>query len=115
MSDTYDALIRHCRESRARGGGPFIDRVVCADGFSMSVQASSVHYCTPRADTDFANYTHWEVGYPSERVESLMSYVDGDGSYHETVYGYVPTQVILDVIAAHGGIRPTRQDGEAGT
>ena len=38
--------------------------VVCADGFSMSVQASETHYCSPRED-GAEKYTAVEVGYPN--------------------------------------------------
>lgn len=37
------------------------DRIVCADGFSVSVQASRTHYSMPR-DND-GPYTHVECGY----------------------------------------------------
>ena len=37
--------------------------IICADGFTMSVQASEYHYSTPRR-TDAESYTEVEVGYP---------------------------------------------------
>ena len=40
-------------------------RIVCADGFSLSVQASNGHYCTPRSN--YGPYSRVEVGYPSSR------------------------------------------------
>ena len=40
------------------------EEVVCADGFSMSVQASETHYCSPRED-GAEKYTAVEVGYPT--------------------------------------------------
>ena len=38
-------------------------RIVCADGFSMSVQAFSSSYCLPRQDE--GPHTHMEGGFPS--------------------------------------------------
>ena len=38
-------------------------RIVCADGFSMSVQAHAGSYCTPRQNE--GPHTHMEGGYPS--------------------------------------------------
>lgn len=35
------------------------ERVVCADGFTLSVQASDFHYCTPRSKE--GPWTHFEV------------------------------------------------------
>jgi len=81
-------------------------RVICADGFSMSVQASNGHYCSPRDNT--GPWQMVEVGYPSERVESFMPYVDGnpEGAEWETVYGYVPVEIVVDAIVQHGGVAP---------
>lgn len=80
--------------------------IICKDGFAMSVQASEYTYCTPRID-NAEKYTAAEVGFPSRREELLMPYIDGLGEGQNatnTVYGYVPSQVIVDVIAKHGGI-----------
>lgn len=76
-------------------------RIVCADGFSMSVQGGEYLYSEPRADVDY--YTKVEVGFPSERVEAFMPYIDEDDSDPtQTVYGYVPVDVVNRVISAHG-------------
>jgi hypothetical protein len=78
-------------------------KLVCADGFRMSVQASEYHYCSPR-DND-GPYTLVEVGYPTEAVDALMPYIDGaDCEPTDTVYGYVPVEVINQIIEQHGGI-----------
>jgi len=90
--DDVLALNRHLKH---------VPQVVCADGLRMSVQASVFHYCSPR-DSE-GPWTMVEVGYPSERVEALMPYVDGDGSTHETVYGFVPLKIVAQVVLDHGG------------
>ena len=77
--------------------------IKCADGFSMSVQASSHSYCTPRAD-DAAEYTEVEVGFPSDYESLLAPYADDKEDYTGTVYGWVPTEVIVLVCAKHGGV-----------
>jgi hypothetical protein len=75
----------------------------CADGFKMSVQASETHYCEPR--NDMGPWTEFEVGYPSQREPLLELYADGDPEEDVVnVYGYVPAEVIDEVIAKHGGI-----------
>ena len=77
--------------------------IVCADGFSMSVQAHEGSYCTPRVNTaDF--YTEAEVGFPSEREPMLMEDCESPNKPTDTVYGWVPRQVIINVIAKHGGM-----------
>ena len=80
-------------------------RIKCADGFSMSVQGHFGSYSDPR--DDFANYySQVEVGYPSERVEELMPYIDGaDSKPTDTVYGYVPIEIVEKIILGHGGIK----------
>jgi len=80
--------------------------IVCKDGFKMSVQASEYTYCTPRID-NAQRYEAVEVGFPSRHEELLMPFIDGYAdmaSSTNSVYGYVPAQVIVDVVAKHGGI-----------
>jgi hypothetical protein len=82
---------------------PIFPRMLCADGFTMSVQGHAGAYSQPR--DDFAErYTQVEVGFPSEREELLMPYVEDAERPTETVYGYVPVSVVLDVLRKHGGL-----------
>ena len=77
--------------------------IVCADGFTMSVQAHQGAYCDPRVD-NADTYTTVEVGFPSTREEMLMEWAESPNRPTETVYAWVPTTVVRDVIAKHGGI-----------
>ena len=82
-----------------------IPRIECSDGFTMSVQASSGHYCEPRENYNYnINYNKVEIGYPSEPEELLYKYAERDDDYTATVYGWVPVEVVYDVIMKHGGI-----------
>ena len=78
-------------------------RIECADGFSMSVQASSFNYCEPRVDNASA-YEAVEVGFPSSPESLLSSYAEDPSKPTETIYGWVPSEVVLDVLAKHGGV-----------
>jgi len=78
-------------------------RIECADGFSMSVQASKYNYCEPRID-NASEYTAVEVGFPSDYEPMLVPWVEDPDDYTGTVYGWVPAQVIVDVCAKHGGV-----------
>lgn len=83
-------------------------RAVCKDGFSISIQASSHHYCRPRIDnTDF--YSYVELGYPSEKEEVLMEYADNlnDNEEYRTVYPCVPVDIVNKILESHGGIITT--------
>lgn len=79
-------------------------RVICADGFSMSVQAGEHLYCRPRINLLNGNYTAVEVGFPSAREEALMPFAEDADTPTSTVYGYVPVEIVEAVIAAHGGL-----------
>lgn len=73
-------------------------RALCQDGFSISIQASSFVYCTPRKLLLNGNYITVELGYASAHEELLEGYKDG------TIYPYVPMTVVEEVIKKHGGI-----------
>ena len=82
--------------------------VHCADGFNMSVQASKGCYCLPKANGKKTVYSAVEIGYPSEREALLDEYAEGyaigEQRWTDTVYPYVPSQVVALVIAKHGGM-----------
>jgi len=86
-------------------------KVVCADGFEMSVQAHDGAYCTPRR-SNADRYKEVEVGFPNAVEPMLMEYVEDEGRPTDTVYPYVPVQVVTNVIAKHGGM--TEGDVPAG-
>jgi len=77
--------------------------VVCADGFSMSVQAGDGSYCEPRKDGAIS-YSAVEVGFPNAIEPLLMPHCEDESKPCDTVYGYVPSFVVATVIAKHGGM-----------
>jgi hypothetical protein len=79
------------------------ERIICKDGFSMSVQANEGAYCTPRKNSQ-PEYASVEVGFPSSREDLIMEYAEDPKDPTETVYGWVPAEVIRKVIVKHGGI-----------
>jgi len=79
------------------------DKVVCADGFSMSVQANEFAYCSPRI-SNAASYSEVEVGYPSTEEPDLMDWVESPERPTDTVYAWVPSEVVRAVIEKHGGM-----------
>ena len=78
-------------------------RVICADGFEMSVQAHRGAYCSPRMD-NAEKYTSVEIGFPSAREPMIMEFAEEVNNPTQTVYGYVPVQTVTNVIVKHGGI-----------
>lgn len=80
-------------------------KIVCKDGFSISVQASEYHYCEPRVDYPGVPYSHVECGYPSAHPGALVAYQEQPGrDVTDDVYPYVPVELVENLIAAHGGI-----------
>ena len=80
-------------------------RITCKDGFTISVQGSSFSYATPREDNPPNGYTHVECGFPSTtpKTAELLRYAE-DIDFTETVYGWVPVDVVQAELDAHGGI-----------
>ena len=110
-------------------------RIVCQDGYSVSVQASEYTYCMPRL-TQFQNEDGWhaingayytssdmprifrsdnyipyesvELGYPSEPDELINEYAESE-EYTSTVYSYVPVDIVEKLIEKHGGFKEARE------
>lgn len=71
--------------------------VECADGWTVSVQASEKHHCTPKSND--GPYKTVEVGYPLSPEELLTPYEDGKYG----IYNRVPVEIVDEVIKKHGG------------
>jgi hypothetical protein len=78
------------------------NKIKCADGFTMSIQASKYHYCIPRNDA--GPYTHVEIGFPSEVEPLLMPYAQDKDNPTDTAYGYVPKEIVEQVVFKHENI-----------
>ena len=80
-------------------------RIFCTDGASLSVQTGKYLYCTPRDNT--GPWYDVEVGFPSiDPPETWAKYCDNNwdtGDKQKTVYGYIPTGLVVDFINKHGG------------
>ena len=79
-------------------------RLYCNDGYSISVQASEFHYCSPRIN-GAQDYESVELGFPSEEDELINEFADGGFDYTDTLYGNVPIEIVEKLIEKHGGIR----------
>ncbi len=96
------------------------ERVVCADGASVSIQAGAGVYSIPRDNV--GPYTHVEAGFPSvDPPPSWREYAEADGwmTPCDTVYAYMPYDCVDEFINVHGGLMegfefelPPRSDTE---
>lgn len=106
MSKQFDINQYHKEASKKDATrGSTIKAITCADGFTVSVQASEYHYCSPRESGAWP-YASFEVGYPSAKERTLMKYAEDKSRPTDTVYGWVPASVIEKIIIKHGGIKP---------
>jgi len=80
-------------------------RITCTDGFNISVQAHDGAYS--QRNTNGVPVTV-ECGFPSTtpKTAELRNYAElcGTSDYTETVYGFVPVEVVQAELDAHGGI-----------
>ena len=87
-----------------------LPKIVCSDGFEMSVQVGSSLYSTPKKVAK--RYSAVEIGFPSEHEPLIEEYAetfykeDGEDvtDYTDTVYPYVPVRIVDKVLKKHGGI-----------
>lgn len=69
-------------------------RIICKDGFSMSVQAGSMYYSIPRENLRNGEYTAYEIGFPSQEEELLYPFAEKPWDYDKQVYGYIPMEIV---------------------
>ena len=98
----YTDINKFMQENRAEGVR-LAKTVLCKSGLTMSIQASEWHYCQPRENSAFP-YSRVEIGFPNQEVKELMQYAEDYENPTDTVYGYVPVEVVEEVIKQHGGI-----------
>ncbi len=81
-----------------------VPHITCADGTTLSVQASNTHCCEPRNDD--GPWTCVEVGFPSVKPpRSWKKYAENWSDPTGTVYAWVPVEVVRRFIKTHGGER----------
>jgi len=100
-----DPLMKHIATSSR------LPKIVCSDGFSMSVQVGYSLYSTPKKVAK--RYTAVEIGYPSDHEPLIEEYAECftfeelDIDFTNTVYPYVPVKIVDKVLKKHGGIDMT--------
>ena len=87
-----------------------LPKIICVDGFSMSVQVGFSLYSTPKKVAK--RYSAVEIGFPSEHEPLIEEYAEtfykedemDVTDYTDTVYPYVPVRIVDKVLKKHGGI-----------
>lgn len=85
--------------------------IQCVDGYTVSVQCSEGAYCTPRVSLlDVSEYEEFELGYPSSHDDLIEQYAENQDDQTDTVFPYVPREIVLQLIQKHGGIKEPEED-----
>jgi len=84
-----------------------LPKIICSDGFEMSVQVGFSLYSTPKKVAK--RYSAVEIGYPSEHEPLIEEWAEtfhqeDKTDYTDTVYPYVPVKIVDKVLKKHGGI-----------
>ena len=77
--------------------------ITCKDGFKMSIQAGADMYSIPKQNS-VERYEAVEIGYPSAKESLILEYAEKPNTPTDTVYPYVPVDIVTLVIAKHGGM-----------
>lgn len=85
--------------------------IICNDGFRISVQASSFNYCTPRENLSDGEYETVELGMPSMEDDLIKEYAENKSNYTNTIYGFVPMEIVEELILKHDGINCKETSG----
>jgi len=90
-----DKLSRHSNQQ-------VVSSLVLDNGSQVSIQASKVHYSTPRRDLNsYAGYSQFEVGFASWQIPSHLIHKFNSLS---DIHAYVDVSLIQEIINFNGGI-----------
>ena len=86
-------------------------RIVCKDGYSISIQAGDGYYCEP--DNDMASYYYKiELGFPNQVDSLITEYANNPNKLLFTAYSYVPVRIVDQLLEKHGGIAKLENGGK---
>lgn len=102
--DTVNKFLRLTR--RVKESGMLYKRpyIMCKDGFIISIQASSTHYCTPQSDEENINFKNVELAYPSRKDDLILKFAENRDNPTSTIYPQVPIEIVNQLLKKHGGI-----------
>lgn len=89
------------RKEWARDTPDKLPSLKAADGFTVSVQASEYHYCSPRKNV--GPYSRVECGYPTELPVAWIGWAE-DPDTTQTVFPYIPIFEVAREFARRGGL-----------
>ena len=98
-----------------------IERIKCIDGFTFSCQQGYGYYSLPSWDgnkifnmsipdilqkniAQLESVTHFELGFPTKSDDLILEYAEDRKKPTETIYPFVPIEVVIELINKHKGI-----------
>ena len=90
-----------CGDTGYKSTYPVAPRIICVDGFSISVQATQGAYCSPRRN--IGPWYEVECGFPSAVPEFIGYKAEDPQAPTETVYPYTDIDLVERLIESHGG------------
>lgn len=93
------AVQSYKRVHEEKGHNIRFEEMELCDGTSLSVQASELHMCNPRETLDTGSYLSVEVYTHGKLVDGLHW-----REVSPSTFGYVPLELLQEVITKHGGI-----------
>ena len=107
FSDVKDQLLNHLNAKDSERKTRPVKALKLNNGVTLSVQASSTHYCYPKI-----NYGTWhsvEACLLEGTVsQELLKYQEEEGDF--PVMGYVPIDLIIAEIIVSGGIKEEKSN-----
>jgi len=80
----------------------FYEAIQCKDGAHVSIQVGELLYCCPRNND--GDWSKVEAGFPSVQPPSSWTrYAEDSSKPLETIYPYIPVELVREFIEAHGG------------
>ena len=81
-----------------------VPRLVCTDGYTVSMQASAYVHCAPQ--DNIGPWVAVELGFSSAADYTIAKYAEDSSNLTDTVYNMVPLIVVALLIQKHDGLEP---------
>ena len=86
-------------------GARLLEWLEVGENIHLSIQASPIHYCSPREMIDLDDYTHFELAlivdnevcYNSEKIKDFPQYNELTEYHDGMIFSYVPRELISNL------------------
>lgn len=93
-------LLEYIDREQKRTGKPTVRRLVCRDGYKISVQCSKYHYCDLYRDESLSVLESKTVEIKVEDGAELPDWIPVDDYW---IGAWIPVDLVEKLVAEHGG------------